>query len=114
MSLAIPCLFLGPYQTPLYSLPIDTVKFHPMLFATAHSFISGTRNLEELELLYVLANYCIFVGRQGMIASILGIALDVMTQDGWLDENSPTWRDLTGNETARARLVVTEVVAGYK
>lgn len=114
MTLAMSCLFLGPYQTPLYRVPIDAAELHPKLFATAQTFLSGGQDLEELELLQALSTYSVFAGRIEMVPSIMESAMMIAISGGWLDENSEAWRDLTGEDRNRARLVLTDIEASHK
>lgn len=114
MSLAVPCLFLGPYQTPLYRLPIDASRLHPMLFATAQTFLTGSGGLDELELLQVLLTYSVYIGRNDLVTLILKDAMEFAIAGDWLDENSEAWRNLLGEDRNRARLVMAEIVASYR
>lgn len=112
MSLCVPALFLGPYQTPFYRLPIDASKLHPKLFDTARTFLGGN-DLDGLELLHILINYCVWTGRLDQVGEYTGRAMGMILEENWLDENSPCW-DLPAAVRGRARQVIWGILASYK
>jgi hypothetical protein len=87
---------------------------HASLFAAAQTFVAGCGGLEELELLHMLCQYAVFIGRNDLVMTALKHALDIAVAGGWLDENTHTWQDLTEEERRRARIVMAELIADHK